>query len=158
MSCPLWPCLCTKTELINFDKKFQLKYIDRPRLVGRSYSSHTVWSAPSHLAWSVCLSICYSSEPLNNGSTDRRAIWVQDSGGPKESCIVIFGFNIHTSMQCRSILVCENTKTESVYLDRKFPLKYIDQPRRVWRSYSSHWVWSTPSHSAWSICLSICHN
>jgi len=121
----------TKTELINFDKKFQLKYIDRPRLVGRSYSSHTVWSAPSHLAWSVCLSICYSSEPLNNGSTDRRAIWVQDSGGPKESCIVIFGFNIHTSMQCRSILVCENTKTESVYLDRKFPLKYIDQPRRV---------------------------
>jgi len=134
--------------------QFQLKYTDRPCRVWRHYSSHSVWSIPSHSAWLVGLSICHSTEHFNNGSTDQYAIWVEDSSGPMESCIVIFGFSICTSPQCRSILVCDNTKMESI----KFPSKYIDQPRRVWRSYSSHSVWSTPSHSAWSVCLSICHN
>ena len=62
----------------------------------------------------VSLSICHNSEPFNNGSTDRHAIWVEDSAGPKESCIIIFSFSIQTSLQCRSILVCENAKTESI--------------------------------------------
>jgi len=35
----------------------------------------------------VGLSICRSSEPFNNDSTDRHAVWVEDSGGPIESCI-----------------------------------------------------------------------
>jgi len=78
-------CENTKTESINFDKKFQLKHIDWPRLVWRSYSSHSVSSTPSHSAWLVCLSICHSSELINNGSTDRLAVWVEDAGGPKIS-------------------------------------------------------------------------
>jgi len=36
---------------------------------------------------SVCLSVCHSNEPCKNGSTDRDAVWVEDSGGPKEPCI-----------------------------------------------------------------------
>ena len=68
----------------------------------------------------VGLSICHSSEPFNNGSTDRHAVWVEDSGGPKESCIVIFGFSIRMSLQRRSILLCENTKTELIYFNGSF--------------------------------------
>ena len=39
-----------------------------------------------------------------------------------------FGFDIPTPPQCKSILVCENTKTESINFHRKFQLKYIDRP------------------------------
>jgi len=39
------------------------------------------------VAWSVGLSVCHSSEPYKNGSTDRDAVWVEDSGAPKEPCI-----------------------------------------------------------------------
>jgi len=44
------------------------------------------------LAWSVgdlwvCQSVCHSSEPCENSCTDRDAIWVEDSGGPREPCI-----------------------------------------------------------------------
>jgi len=69
-----------------------------------------------------------------------------------------FGFGIYTPPQCKSIPVCENTKMESVNVDKKFHLKHIDRPCWVWRSYSSHLVWSTPWHSAWSVCLLMCHS
>jgi len=39
------------------------------------------------VAWSVCLSVCNDREPCKNGWTDRDAILVVDSGGPKEPCI-----------------------------------------------------------------------
>jgi len=71
---------------------------------------------------------------------------------------VFFSFSLRTPPQCKSILVCENTKTESINFNTKFQLKHIDRPRLVWRSYSSHSVWSTPSHSVWLVCLSICHS
>jgi len=32
---------------------------------------------PSHMAWSVYLSICHSTEPFNNGLTDRDAACVE---------------------------------------------------------------------------------
>ena len=32
---------------------------------------------------SVCRSVCHTSEPCKNGCTDRDAVWVEDSGGPK---------------------------------------------------------------------------
>jgi len=35
----------------------------------------------------VCRSVYHSSEPCKNGSTDRDAIWVEDSGGSKEPWI-----------------------------------------------------------------------
>jgi len=35
----------------------------------------------------VCHSVCHTSEPCRNGSSDRDAVWVEDSGGPKEPCI-----------------------------------------------------------------------
>jgi len=35
----------------------------------------------------VCLSVCHTSEPCKNGSTDRDFVWVEDSGGPREPCI-----------------------------------------------------------------------
>jgi len=35
----------------------------------------------------VCRSVCHASEPCKNGWTDRDAVWVMDSGGPKETRI-----------------------------------------------------------------------
>jgi len=35
----------------------------------------------------VGLSVCHTSEPCKNGWTDRDAVWVEDSGGPREPCI-----------------------------------------------------------------------
>jgi len=41
------------------------------------------------VAWSVGLfvglSVCHTSEPCKNVCTDRDAVWVEDSGGPKKS-------------------------------------------------------------------------
>jgi len=71
---------------------------------------------------------------------------------------VFFDSAIRTPPQCKSIPMCENTKTESINFHKKFQLKYIDRPRLLWRSYSSHLVWSAPSHSAWWVPLSISHN
>jgi len=43
------------------------------------------------VAWSVGrsvgLSVCHTSEPCKNGWTDRDAIWVVGSDGPKESSV-----------------------------------------------------------------------
>jgi len=36
------------------------------------------------VAWFVGRSVCHSSESYKNGSTDRDAVWVEDSGGLKE--------------------------------------------------------------------------
>jgi len=36
---------------------------------------------------SFCRSVCQSSEPYKNGSTDRDAVWVVDSGWPMEPCV-----------------------------------------------------------------------
>jgi len=71
------------------------------------------------------------------------------------SVLFFFGFGIRTPPQCKSILVCENSKIESMYFDGQFLLKYINRTHWVWRSYSSHLVWSTPLHSAWSVRLSV---
>jgi len=35
----------------------------------------------------VCQSVCHSSEPCKNGLINQGAIWVENSGGPKESRI-----------------------------------------------------------------------
>ena len=48
-----------------------MPYCYRPSVVGR---------------W-VCPSVCHVSEPLKNGSTDRNAVWLMDSGGLREACI-----------------------------------------------------------------------
>jgi len=39
------------------------------------------------IAWSVGLSVRHTSEPCKNGLTDRDAVWVVESGGPREACI-----------------------------------------------------------------------
>jgi len=36
------------------------------------------------VVWSVSLSVCHSSEPCKNGSTDRDSVYVEDSGWPIE--------------------------------------------------------------------------
>jgi len=41
----------------------------------------------SRVVWSVKLSVYHSSEPCRNGSTDPHAVWIEDTGGPKEPCI-----------------------------------------------------------------------
>ena len=38
-------------------------------------------------AWSVSLSVCHDREPCRNGLTDRDALWVMDSGGPKKDVL-----------------------------------------------------------------------
>jgi len=37
------------------------------------------------VAWSVCRSVCHSSELCKNGWTDRFVVWVVDSGWPEGS-------------------------------------------------------------------------
>jgi len=39
------------------------------------------------VAWYVRLSVCHDREPCKNCRTDRDAVWVVDSGGPKEQSI-----------------------------------------------------------------------
>ena len=51
----------------------------------RTYIDAAYCYRPSRV--SVGLSVCHISEPCKNGYTDRDAIWVEDSGGPKEPCI-----------------------------------------------------------------------
>jgi len=36
------------------------------------------------VAWSVCRSVCYTSEPCKNGCIDRDAVLVEDLGGPRK--------------------------------------------------------------------------
>jgi len=36
------------------------------------------------VTWSVCRSVCHSIEPCKNGSTDRDAVWVENSSGHKK--------------------------------------------------------------------------
>jgi len=43
---------------------------------------------------SVCRSVCHTSQPCKNGWTDRDAVWVEDSGGPKEPCRLLHGVQI----------------------------------------------------------------
>jgi len=102
-------CKNTKAESTNFHKVSIKVY--RPTAAS---VKEFLMESPSHLAWLVYLSISHSSESFNNSSTDRHAIWVEHSGRPMQSCIVIFGFSIHTSQQCRNILVCVNKRQEGV--------------------------------------------
>jgi len=37
----------------------------------------------------VCQSVYHTSEPCKNSWSDQHAVWVEDSGGPKEKCICI---------------------------------------------------------------------
>jgi len=41
------------------------------------------------VAWSVCRCVWHSSEPCKNGWTDRDAVWVENSGGSKESFVTL---------------------------------------------------------------------
>jgi len=36
---------------------------------------------------SLCQSVCHTTEPRKNGYTDRDAVLVEDSGGPREPCV-----------------------------------------------------------------------
>jgi len=42
-----------------------------------------------------------------------------------------YSFGIRTPLRCKSILVCENTKTELINFHKEFQLKYIDLPHLV---------------------------
>jgi len=104
-----------------------------------------------------CITV-QSLTPLTRvGSVWIFQFWLGSFFNLKYSVSLFFGFGIRTPLQCKSILlVCENTKTESINFHKKFQLKYIDWPRLVWRNYSSQLVWSSPSHSAWwSLCWSV---
>jgi len=44
---------------------------------------------------SVCLSVSDTSDPCKNGRSDRDAVWVKDSGGPREPCVRWWSTNPH---------------------------------------------------------------
>jgi len=57
----------------------------------------------------VCILVCHDSEPCKNGSTDRDAVWVVDTGGPQEPRIrrqctmaqsVKYDLTIHVQRRC----------------------------------------------------------
>jgi len=45
------------------------------------------YQSSSVVCRSVCWSVCHASEPCKNCCTDRDAVWVEDSGEPREPCI-----------------------------------------------------------------------
>jgi len=47
------------------------------------------------VGWSVCLSVCLTSESCKNGWNDQDAVWVEDLGGPAEPCIRWGSRNCH---------------------------------------------------------------
>jgi len=55
--------------------------------IQRTYVPAYCYRPSSVVCRSVCRSVCHSSEPCKNGSTDRDAVWVEESGGSKEPCI-----------------------------------------------------------------------
>jgi len=59
---------------------------DRPtdRPTDHATRSVTIGRVEWSVGRSVCGSVCHTSEPCKNGCTDRDAVWVQDSGDPKE--------------------------------------------------------------------------
>ena len=61
--------------------KIQFFFIIRPHR-STTYVDAAYCYRPSSV---VCRSVCHSSESCKNGWTDRDAVWVMDSDGPKES-------------------------------------------------------------------------
>jgi len=59
----------------------------RPHRSTMSIDAAYCYLPSSVVCLSVCLSVCHTSEPCKDGCTDRDAVWVQDSGGPKEPYI-----------------------------------------------------------------------
>jgi len=55
----------------------------------RPHCSTTYVDAAYHCRPSsvVCRSVWHTSKPCKNSCTDRDAVWVEDSGGPKKPCI-----------------------------------------------------------------------
>jgi len=53
----------------------------------RAFGTGGVRNWGQSACWSVCLSVCHTSELCTNGWSDRDAVWVKDSGGTKEPCI-----------------------------------------------------------------------
>jgi len=65
-----------------------------PSATGRAQDSESTLAkdrcstaGPRNQPWSVCWSVCRTSEPCKNSWTDRDAVWVEDLGGPKGPCI-----------------------------------------------------------------------
>jgi len=68
----------------------------------------------------VCRSVCNTSEPCKDGCTDRDAVWVKGSGGPKEPCIrwgpdppwegvILRGKGHHIVMYRDTAVICART-------------------------------------------------
>jgi len=66
-----------------------------------------------------------------------------------------FTFCICTPPQCKSIQVCENTKTELINFDKKFQLKYNDRSRRRRQVWTSFWWKVLHTWHGRSICRSV---
>jgi len=66
------------------------------------------------IAWSVCQSVCYTSEPCKNSWTNRDAVWLGDLGGSREPRIRWWSRSPHGKGQFwggkpRPIVNCSDT-------------------------------------------------
>ena len=89
-----WRHLTNRTEPYMCGSDAVLRQITLTTIVIRPHRSTTYVDAaysyrPSSVVCrpSVCLSVCHTSQPCNNGCTDRAAVWVEDLSGPGEPCI-----------------------------------------------------------------------
>ena len=64
----------------------QVRLLLLDRIARTTYVDVVYCYQPSVVQWSVGLSVCHTGEPCENSRTDRVAIWVVGSDGPKESC------------------------------------------------------------------------
>jgi len=68
---------------------FNLEAYQRWRMaaVPRTSSVAYCYRQSSVVCWSDCRSVCYTSEPCKNVLSDQSAVWVEDSGEPREQRI-----------------------------------------------------------------------
>jgi len=133
-------CENTKTESINCDKKFQLS-----RLTGYTECEGVCfWWKVLHTWHGLSVGLSQHGA-FSNGSTDWHAVWVEDSGWGQEIMCCCFQFqysHITTTQEYPSVWKHRRSRYTSVESFRRSISTC--HAECVWRSYSSHSMWSTP--------------
>jgi len=116
--------------------------------------------SPSYLAWSVCLSICRSSEPFNNGSTDQDADgWGLGWAQGIMYCYGRFQYSHITTTQEYTSVWKHQDRIDILRWKVSVEVYRLTTPSvKEFFIFSSHLVRSTPSHSSHCRCVTIGKN
>jgi len=79
----------TRQNLYNCTCILLLLYIIRPHRSIAYADAAYCYRRSSEVCLSVSLSVCHNHEPCKSDRTNRDALWVVDSGEPKEPCLIV---------------------------------------------------------------------